>query len=62
MSGTTKTPISVYTMMMILSTIFMFFACLFMGIEYFGRYGGGSGQAAPKRVQIMENWDEHPYV
>jgi len=34
-----KHPISIYTMMMILSAIFMFLACLFMGIEW-SRYGG----------------------
>jgi hypothetical protein len=34
-----KHPINVYTIMMILATIFMLFACIFMGVEA-SRYGG----------------------
>ncbi|MFY8199091.1 MAG: hypothetical protein ACOVLE_00365 [Pirellula staleyi] len=34
-----KHPISIYTMMMILATIFMFLACVFMGVEW-ARYDG----------------------
>jgi hypothetical protein len=47
----TKQPISIYTMMIILANIFMLLACIFMAIEYFGRYGGPSSPKPPTNVQ-----------
>lgn len=47
----TKQPISIYTMMIILANIFMLLACIFMLIEYFGRWGGPSSPKAPTNVQ-----------
>ncbi|MFN7734304.1 MAG: hypothetical protein ACK5OB_20590 [Pirellula sp.] len=47
----TKQPISIYTMMIILANIFMLLACVFMAIEYFGRWGGPSSPKPPTNVQ-----------
>ena len=41
-----KQPISIYTMMIILANIFMLLACIFMAIEYCGRWGGASSPKA----------------
>jgi len=47
----TKQPISIYTMMIILANIFMLLACIFMAIEYFGRWDGTSSAPPPRNVQ-----------
>ena len=49
-----KQPISIYTMMIFLANIFMLLACIFMAIEYFGRWGGPSSPKAPN-VQWMQS-------
>ncbi|MFO0012023.1 MAG: hypothetical protein ACK553_04705 [Planctomycetota bacterium] len=46
----TKQPISIYTMMLILANIFMLLACIFLAVEWFGRWGGPSSPKAPTRV------------
>jgi hypothetical protein len=47
----TKQPISIYTIMLILANIFMLLACIFLAVEWFGRWGGPSSPKAPSNVQ-----------
>gem|GEM_PF-885959 len=56
-----KQPISIYTMMIILANIFMLLACIFMAIEYFGRWGGPSSPKAPN-VQWTHQLSDSNYV
>jgi hypothetical protein len=41
-------------MMIILANIFMLLACIFMAIEWWGRWGGPSSPKAPSNVQWSE--------
>ena len=50
-----KHPISIYTMMMILAAIFMFLACVFMGIEW-ARYEGTPTTSRLENYQSITNW------
>jgi hypothetical protein len=48
-------------MMIILANIFMLLACIFMAIEYFGRWGGPSSPKAPN-VQWTHQLSDSHYV
>ncbi|HUP77886.1 MAG TPA: hypothetical protein VM260_04925 [Pirellula sp.] len=50
-----KHTISIYTMMMILAAIFMFLACVFMGIEW-ARYEGTPSSARIENSNPVSNW------
>ena len=50
-----KHTISIYTMMMILAAIFMFLACIFMGIEW-ARYEGTPTASRIENSQSISNW------
>ena len=50
-----KHPISIYTMMMILAAIFMFLACIFMGIEW-ARYEGTAPRSHLENTHSVSNW------
>ena len=50
-----KHPISIYTMMMILAAIFMFLACVFMGIEL-ARYERTPATSRLENSQSITNW------
>jgi len=50
-----KHPISIYTMMMILAAIFMFLACVFMGIEW-ARYEATPTAFRIENSQSLSSW------